>query len=167
MLLFQLVHTPGVGLPGPIKIFPFKSLRQLELRGVPIHSLCGLRGIYSQLETLVCNRSIQALEELLSACGGDLCSALPWLALLSADFSYNALSNLDSSLVSVPQGKCLWGGKGGSFGGITSCLTGILVGRTFLCFLFHSPSATPVRSALPQPEPQPYPGLQRLPDGLI
>ncbi|XP_034354905.1 serine/threonine-protein kinase 11-interacting protein isoform X2 [Arvicanthis niloticus] len=97
-LSLKLVHVPGVGLPGPIKIFPFKSLRQLELRGVPIQSLCGLRGIYSQLESLVCTRSIQALEELLSACGGDLCSALPWLALLSADFSYNALSNLDSSL---------------------------------------------------------------------
>lgn len=97
-LSLKLVHIPGVGLPGPIKIFPFKSLRQLELRGVPIHSLCGLRGIYSQLESLVCNRSIQALEELLSACGGDLCSALPWLALLSADFSYNALRSLDSSL---------------------------------------------------------------------
>ncbi|XP_028616536.1 serine/threonine-protein kinase 11-interacting protein isoform X2 [Grammomys surdaster] len=66
-LSLKLVHIPGVGLPGPIKIFPFKSLRQLELRGVPIHSLCGLRGIYSQLESLVCNRSIQALERLLSA----------------------------------------------------------------------------------------------------
>lgn len=32
MLILQLVHTPGVGLPGPIKIFPFKSLRQLEVR---------------------------------------------------------------------------------------------------------------------------------------
>ncbi|KAM7339532.1 hypothetical protein ACRRTK_000147 [Alexandromys fortis] len=97
-LSLKLVHIPGVGLPGPIKIFPFKSLRQLELRGVPIHSLRGLRSIYSQLESLVCSRSIQALEELLSACGGDLCSALPWLALLSADFSYNALTSLDSSL---------------------------------------------------------------------
>ncbi|CAH6791824.1 serine/threonine-protein kinase 11-interacting protein isoform X2 [Phodopus roborovskii] len=97
-LSLKLVHTPGVGLPGPIKIFPFKSLRQLELRGVPIRSLRGLRSIYSQLESLTCSRSIQALEELLSACGGDLCSALPWLALLSADFSYNALTTLDSSL---------------------------------------------------------------------
>ncbi|XP_021482042.1 serine/threonine-protein kinase 11-interacting protein [Meriones unguiculatus] len=97
-LSLKLVHIPGVGVPGPIKISPFKSLRQLELRGVPIHSLHGLRGIYSQLESLVCSRSIQALEELLSACGGDLCSALPWLALLSANFSYNALSSLDSSL---------------------------------------------------------------------
>ncbi|XP_059134329.1 serine/threonine-protein kinase 11-interacting protein [Peromyscus eremicus] len=97
-LSLKLVHIPGVGLPGPIKIFPFKSLRQLELRGVPIQSLRGLRSVYSQLESLVCSRSIQALEELLSACGGDLCSALPWLSLLSADFSYNALTNLDSSL---------------------------------------------------------------------
>lgn len=97
-LSLKLVHVPGPGLPGPIKIFPFKSLRQLELRGVPVHCLHGLRGIYSQLETLICSRSIQTLEELLSACGGDLCSALPWLALLSADFSYNALTALDSSL---------------------------------------------------------------------
>ncbi|XP_008824021.1 serine/threonine-protein kinase 11-interacting protein isoform X2 [Nannospalax galili] len=97
-LSLKLVHVPGPDLPGPIKIFPFKSLRQLELRGVPLHCLHGLRGIYSQLETLVCSRSIQALEEILSACGGDLCSALPWLALLSADFSYNTLTHLDSSL---------------------------------------------------------------------
>uniref|UniRef100_A0A8C6EDN7 Serine/threonine-protein kinase 11-interacting protein n=1 Tax=Moschus moschiferus TaxID=68415 RepID=A0A8C6EDN7_MOSMO len=97
-LSLKLVHVPGLGLSGPIKIFPFKSLRQLELRGVPLHCLRGLRGIYSQLETLICSRSLQALEELLSACGGDLCSALPWLALLSADFSYNALTALDSSL---------------------------------------------------------------------
>ncbi|KAG8520859.1 Serine/threonine-protein kinase 11-interacting protein [Galemys pyrenaicus] len=95
---WDLVHVPGPGLPAPIKIFPFKSLRKLELRGVPLHCLRGLRGIYSQLETLICSRSIQALSELLSACGGDLCSALPWLALLSADFSYNTLTALDSSL---------------------------------------------------------------------
>ncbi|XP_005395565.1 PREDICTED: serine/threonine-protein kinase 11-interacting protein [Chinchilla lanigera] len=97
-LSLKLVHIPGPDLPGPIKIFPFKSLRQLELRGVPLHCLHGLQGIYSQLETLICSRSIQALEDLLSACGGDLCSALPWLALLSANFSYNALTALDSSL---------------------------------------------------------------------
>ncbi|XP_077011366.1 serine/threonine-protein kinase 11-interacting protein isoform X2 [Tamandua tetradactyla] len=97
-LSLKLVHVPGTGLPGPIKIFPFKSLRQLELRGVPLHCLHGLRGIYSQLETLICSRSIQALEELLSACGGDLCSALPWLALHSANFSYNSLTALDNSL---------------------------------------------------------------------
>ncbi|XP_042639288.1 serine/threonine-protein kinase 11-interacting protein [Orycteropus afer afer] len=97
-LSLKLVHVPGPGPPGPIKIFPFKSLRQLELQGVPLHCLRGLRSIYSQLESLICSRSIQALEELLSACGGDLCSALPWLALLSANFSYNSLTSLDSSL---------------------------------------------------------------------
>lgn len=44
-------------------------------------------------------------QELLSACGGDLCSALPWLALLYADFSYNALTTLDCSLVSASEGR--------------------------------------------------------------
>ncbi|XP_043765840.1 serine/threonine-protein kinase 11-interacting protein isoform X5 [Cervus elaphus] len=39
----------------------------LKLRGVPLHCLHGLRGIYSQLETLICSRSLQALERLLSA----------------------------------------------------------------------------------------------------
>ena len=38
------------------------SLRLLQLRGVPLHCLRGLRGIYSQLETLICSRSLQALE---------------------------------------------------------------------------------------------------------
>uniref|UniRef100_A0A2K6EQQ3 Serine/threonine-protein kinase 11-interacting protein n=1 Tax=Propithecus coquereli TaxID=379532 RepID=A0A2K6EQQ3_PROCO len=76
-LSLKLVHVPGSGLPGPIKIFPFKSLRQLELRGVPLHCLHGLRGIYSQLETLICSRSIQALE--------DLCE------LYHLDISYNHL----------------------------------------------------------------------------
>ncbi|XP_036610325.1 serine/threonine-protein kinase 11-interacting protein isoform X2 [Trichosurus vulpecula] len=97
-LSLKLVHVPGPGPQGPIRIFPFKSLKQLELRAVPLHCLCGLRGIYSQLETLICSRSLQALEELLSACGGDLCSALPWLALVCADFSYNSLTALDRSL---------------------------------------------------------------------
>ncbi|XP_044526717.1 serine/threonine-protein kinase 11-interacting protein [Gracilinanus agilis] len=97
-LSLKLVHIPGPGPQGPIRIFPFKSLKQLELRAVPLHCLCGLRGVYSQLETLICSRSLRALEELLSACGGDLCSALPWLALVCADFSYNFLTTLDRSL---------------------------------------------------------------------
>uniref|UniRef100_G1REK9 Serine/threonine-protein kinase 11-interacting protein n=1 Tax=Nomascus leucogenys TaxID=61853 RepID=G1REK9_NOMLE len=85
-------QTGFVALPSPPAHSP------VILRGVPLHCLHGLRGIYSQLETLICSRSLQALEELLSACGGDFCSALPWLALLSANFSYNALTALDSSL---------------------------------------------------------------------
>lgn len=39
-----------------------RSLLPPQLRGVPLHCLRGLGGIYSQLETLTCSRSIQALE---------------------------------------------------------------------------------------------------------
>lgn len=54
--------------------------------------------------------------------------------------------------------------KDGSFGRNASCLTGILV-KNLSVRLFPVPSASPVSSSLPQPEPQSYPGLQRLPDG--
>lgn len=39
------------------------------------------------------------LQELLSLCGGDLSSALPWLELHTLNFSYNAIVCLDESLV--------------------------------------------------------------------
>ncbi|KAB1278427.1 Serine/threonine-protein kinase 11-interacting protein, partial [Camelus dromedarius] len=84
-LSLKLVHVPDLGLPGPIKIFPFKSLRRLEVWGDGGWESGG-------------KSPRLPAQELLSACGGDLCSALPWLALLSADFSYNALTALDSSL---------------------------------------------------------------------
>jgi hypothetical protein len=62
-------------------------------------------------------------QELLSVCGGDLCSALPWLALLSANFSYNALTALDSSLVSALE----WERTRMSLGRRASWLTGVPV----------------------------------------
>uniref|UniRef100_A0A6I8P4G1 LKB1 serine/threonine kinase interacting protein 1 N-terminal domain-containing protein n=1 Tax=Ornithorhynchus anatinus TaxID=9258 RepID=A0A6I8P4G1_ORNAN len=97
----KLVHWPGPAPPappGPIHLFPFKSLRQLELHGVPLQWLRGLRGVYSSLQTLVCSHSLKTLQELLSGLGGDQSSALPWLALLHAHFGHNALTGLDGSL---------------------------------------------------------------------
>ncbi|KAL1022122.1 hypothetical protein UPYG_G00022420 [Umbra pygmaea] len=70
----------------------------LKLKRVPPHYLEGLRGIYSQLEVLTCSRSLKSLEELLSLCGGDLSSALPWLELHTLNFSYNYIVCLDESL---------------------------------------------------------------------
>lgn len=42
-----------------------------------------------------------ASQELLSLCGGDLSSALPWLELHTLNFSYNAIACLDQSIVSL------------------------------------------------------------------
>ncbi|KAG5261908.1 hypothetical protein AALO_G00289940 [Alosa alosa] len=97
-LSLKLVNPPGSRLQSVVKIFPFKSLKHLELKRIPPHCLEGLRGVYSQLEIFTCSKSLSSLEELLSLCGGDLSSALPWLELHTLNFSYNSISCLDESL---------------------------------------------------------------------
>uniref|UniRef100_A0A3Q1K221 Serine/threonine-protein kinase 11-interacting protein n=1 Tax=Anabas testudineus TaxID=64144 RepID=A0A3Q1K221_ANATE len=94
----KLINPPEVRLQSVVKIFPFKSLKCLELKRIPPHCLEGLRGIYSQLEVFICSKSLSSLEELLSLCGGDLSSALPWLELHTLNFSYNSIVALDQSL---------------------------------------------------------------------
>ncbi|XP_030639233.1 LOW QUALITY PROTEIN: serine/threonine-protein kinase 11-interacting protein [Chanos chanos] len=94
----KLINPPGSRLQSVVTIFPFKSLKRLELKRIPPHCLEGLRGVYSQLEVFTCSRSLTSLEELLSMCGGDLSSALPWLELHTLNFSYNSISCLDESL---------------------------------------------------------------------
>ncbi|XP_054031266.1 serine/threonine-protein kinase 11-interacting protein [Dryobates pubescens] len=94
----KLVHVSNCALQSAVKIFPFKSLRHLELRSVPPHCLRGLRFVYSQLESLTCCKCISTLEEIISACGGDLSCALPWLELQTVNFSYNSITALDNSL---------------------------------------------------------------------
>ncbi|XP_054236827.1 serine/threonine-protein kinase 11-interacting protein [Indicator indicator] len=94
----KLVHVSNCVLQSAVKIFPFKSLRHLELRSVPPHCLQGLRFVYSQLESLTCCKCISTLEEIISACGGDLSCALPWLELQTVNFSYNSITALDNSL---------------------------------------------------------------------
>ncbi|CAL8307355.1 unnamed protein product [Merluccius merluccius] len=94
----KLVDESGSRTQSAVKIFPFKSLKSLELKRLPPHRLEGLRGVYSQLEVFICSRSLTSLEELLSLCGGDLSSALPWLDLHTLNFSYNSITSLDASL---------------------------------------------------------------------
>uniref|UniRef100_A0A8D0G9K5 Serine/threonine-protein kinase 11-interacting protein n=1 Tax=Sphenodon punctatus TaxID=8508 RepID=A0A8D0G9K5_SPHPU len=97
-LSLKLVHVPSCALASAVKISPFKSLRRLELKSVPLHCLRGLRFVYSQLEALTCSKCVGTLEEIISACGGDLSSALPWLELQTVNFSYNSITALDDSL---------------------------------------------------------------------
>ncbi|XP_037552255.1 serine/threonine-protein kinase 11-interacting protein [Nematolebias whitei] len=103
----KLISPPGVTLDSVVKIFPFKSLRCLELKRIPPHLLEGLRGVYSQLEVFTCTKSLSSLEELLSTCGGDLSSALPWLELHTLNFSYNTIVCLDQSITLLNVLKCL------------------------------------------------------------
>ncbi|KAJ3584332.1 hypothetical protein NHX12_014828 [Muraenolepis orangiensis] len=51
--VFDLVEVSGWRSQSAVKIFPFKSLKSLELKRLPAHRLEGLRGVYSQLESLL------------------------------------------------------------------------------------------------------------------
>ncbi|XP_069052551.1 serine/threonine-protein kinase 11-interacting protein [Lepisosteus oculatus] len=94
----KLFNPPGSRLQSAVKIFPFKSLRYLELKRIPPHCLEGLRAVYSQLEVFICSKSLHSVEELISLCGGDLSTALSWLELHTLNFSYNSITSLDDSL---------------------------------------------------------------------
>ncbi|NWQ74765.1 S11IP protein, partial [Columbina picui] len=95
----KLVHVPNCVLQSAVKIFPFKSLRHLE---VSIGDRTGFEscclGFLELLESLTCCKCISTLEEIISACGGDLSCALPWLELQTVNFSYNSITALDDSL---------------------------------------------------------------------
>ncbi|NWW77548.1 S11IP protein, partial [Climacteris rufus] len=95
----KLIHVPNCVLQSAVKIFPFKSLRHLEV------SIGGRSGFAVWLfltsfvlESLTCCKCISTLEEIISACGGDLSCALPWLELQTVNFSYNSITALDDSL---------------------------------------------------------------------
>ncbi|NXQ26284.1 S11IP protein, partial [Alaudala cheleensis] len=92
----KLVHVPNCVLQSAVKIFPFKSLRHLE---VSIDGKSGFESCcWGFLESLTCHKCISTLEEIISACGGDLSCALPWLELQTVNFSYNSITALDDSL---------------------------------------------------------------------
>ncbi|NWR81198.1 S11IP protein, partial [Centropus unirufus] len=95
----KLVHVPNCVLQSAVKIFPFKSLRHLEVSigGRTGYESCCL-AFLGLLESLTCCKCISTLEEIISACGGDLSCALPWLELHTMNFSYNSITALDDSL---------------------------------------------------------------------
>ncbi|NWW90705.1 S11IP protein, partial [Rhynochetos jubatus] len=95
----KLVHVPNCVLQSAVKIFPFKSLRHLEVStgGRTGFQSCCLASL-DLLESLTCCKCISTLEEIIAACGGDLSCALPWLELQTVNFSYNWITALDDSL---------------------------------------------------------------------
>ncbi|CAH2305341.1 serine threonine- kinase 11-interacting isoform X1 [Pelobates cultripes] len=94
----KLVHSADSPDQLDVTIFPFKSLKCLELRFLPPHCLYGLRSVYSRLEVLICFKCITTLQEVISLCAGDLTLALAWLELHTLNFSYNMICKLDGSL---------------------------------------------------------------------
>lgn len=85
-----------------LDICKFRNLKYLELRKVPVHMLHGIQSVRAQLQSIVCIRCIQRLEDLLLDCGADHSSGFVWSDLREAVFSYNGIDLLDRSLQFAP-----------------------------------------------------------------
>ncbi|KAK3105989.1 hypothetical protein FSP39_010321 [Pinctada imbricata] len=89
-------------MQGPILISRFRSLRELELRKIPMHMLEGLHRLRGQLKVIVAGRCLQNIQDLLETCGGDQSSPMSWPNLTALYLSYNDIIRLDPSLRLAP-----------------------------------------------------------------
>ncbi|XP_061396733.1 dynein axonemal assembly factor 1 homolog [Musca vetustissima] len=96
--LLCLVHYPGDEYYGKIDISKFCALKRLEVQKIDIKQLAGIQRLRAQLEHLICIKSIKTVDDIITHCGGDNSNGFVWNELKSADFSYNNLQCVDTSL---------------------------------------------------------------------
>ncbi|XP_055923743.1 serine/threonine-protein kinase 11-interacting protein isoform X2 [Eupeodes corollae] len=98
-LYLCIIHYPGDDyFDGVIDISKFQSLKRLEVQKTNVKQIVGIQPLRSQLHQLVCVRSLQSVVEIITHCGGDNSNGFVWNELKTADFSYNNLKTVDSSL---------------------------------------------------------------------
>ncbi|KAF2885489.1 hypothetical protein ILUMI_20639 [Ignelater luminosus] len=85
-----------------VDISKFKNLKLLELNKVNVNTTAGLQTLRTQLQYLICIRSIDSLSDLLEKCGADDTQGFIWCELKEASFCHNKLTQIDSSLEFVP-----------------------------------------------------------------
>ncbi|XP_029846504.2 serine/threonine-protein kinase 11-interacting protein isoform X3 [Ixodes scapularis] len=135
----QPAHTSIVQssqtIQGSLDLSKFHGLKILELKRVPPHLLVGLGYLIAQLETLICQRNISSLKEILRSRNK---VPQPWLNIKIANFSYNTITSLDDSLSLLPKLQCL-DCSNNSISGATGvqCLHNIKILNLSFNFLEH------------------------------
>ncbi|XP_058455943.1 uncharacterized protein LOC131433132 isoform X2 [Malaya genurostris] len=85
-----------------VDISKFRNLRSLEIQKIPVNQIIGIQQMRSQLNEISCIRSILHVKEIITSCGGDNSNGFTWNELRIANFSYNMLHHIDSSLEFTP-----------------------------------------------------------------
>ncbi|XP_031624561.1 serine/threonine-protein kinase 11-interacting protein isoform X2 [Contarinia nasturtii] len=83
---------------GDIDIKKFRNLKRLEIQKIPIEQIVGIQRLRAHLQELICSKSINSIQSIVSHCGGDNANGFLWNELKMADFSYNCLKTIDCSL---------------------------------------------------------------------
>lgn len=85
-----------------INITKFKKLISLEFSKVDVNTVKGLQVLRSQIQKLICQKTQNTLNEILTNCGGDKSLASCWNELKEASFVSNNIIELDQSLECAP-----------------------------------------------------------------
>uniref|UniRef100_A0A1A9WES2 LIP1 domain-containing protein n=1 Tax=Glossina brevipalpis TaxID=37001 RepID=A0A1A9WES2_9MUSC len=94
-----IIHYPCEEyFDGIIDVKKFRALKRLEVQKIHIQQIVGIQPLRGQLEYLVCNKSLQTIDDIITNCGGDNSNGFVWNELKTADFSYNQLQTVDTSL---------------------------------------------------------------------
>ncbi|XP_017099234.2 serine/threonine-protein kinase 11-interacting protein isoform X1 [Drosophila bipectinata] len=97
--LLKLTHFPSeLHFEGPIDIAKFRGLRRLEVHKININQVVGIQALRGQLQHLICVKSLNCVDDIITRCGGDNSNGFVWNELQSADFSYNNLRSVDTAL---------------------------------------------------------------------
>ncbi|KAH8281398.1 hypothetical protein KR054_000301 [Drosophila jambulina] len=97
--LLKLAYFPSeLHFEGAIDIAKFRALRRLEVHKINIGQVVGIQPLRSQLQHLICIKSLASVDDIITRCGGDNSNGFVWNELQSADFSYNSLRSVDTAL---------------------------------------------------------------------
>ncbi|XP_030377461.1 serine/threonine-protein kinase 11-interacting protein [Scaptodrosophila lebanonensis] len=97
--LLRIVYYPSEQcFTGAIDITKFRALKRLEVQKINIMQLVGIKALRSQLQHLICVKSLRSVEDIITHCGGDNSNGFVWNELRTADFSFNNLQTVDTSL---------------------------------------------------------------------
>ncbi|XP_068150803.1 serine/threonine-protein kinase 11-interacting protein isoform X2 [Drosophila tropicalis] len=97
--LLKLNYFPiDIYYEGVIDIGKFRALKRLEVHKISILQVVGIQPLRSQLQQLICIKSIKSVDDIITHCGGDNSNGFVWNELQTADFSYNNLKSVDTAL---------------------------------------------------------------------
>lgn len=85
-----------------VDITKFRNLKRLEIIRIDIHKVLGIQQMRAHLIEIICNKSVEEITDIITHCGGDNSNGFIWNELKCANFSYNSLKHIDSSLEFAP-----------------------------------------------------------------
>jgi hypothetical protein len=85
-----------------IDITKFRNLIFIEFSKFNVNTVKGIQVLRSQLQKLVCQKTLNTLDDILNNCGADKSQASCWSELKEASFVSNSILELDQSLECAP-----------------------------------------------------------------